>query len=352
MNFFSFNVDPDRPIPIWSVRNGIDWCSIGGLPLDIPPDVNDYALKMDHNGFRTKMKQDNADQYAAYFNPHFHWLGWSPTQELSAPPTTGNPTYRDPAWVAFGNEEVGTTEKWVDTPTSDSEMEDPGISLAGYLLDQEWVTTAIYLSERMLEVSEHLARGTDWYGPNSTTESLGHIPFGVSSRSLRACHERHYVAEECASRAKSILRSQMGWLAWFTTVLFDWRRGLSVPDEVFVSSLRLNERDRRGFLYNLTRDYHDSNFFFLMLHKVPFHYAWTAAEKETGRFLRCSPEFLDELQTITARRETDMKSLPSYAVWQEDLDRYNAFFQDTHFGKVGEVLTKFHPDWSYYLVEG
>jgi hypothetical protein len=50
----------------------------------------------------------------------------------------------------------------------------------------------------------------------------------------------------------------------------------------------------------LTRDYHDSNFYFLMYHKVPFHYAWTAGEKATGRFHRCSPEFLEELQDITA----------------------------------------------------
>jgi hypothetical protein len=158
MNFFSFNADPDRPIPIWLVRNGVDWCSIGGLPLDIPPDINDYVLKADHHGFRTKMKQSDADQYTAYFNPHFHWLGWSPTRELSIPVTPSNPDYQDPAWVAFGEADVGTTEKWVDTPTSGSEADDPQESLAGYLLDEEWRVTVVKLSERMLEVSERLAR--------------------------------------------------------------------------------------------------------------------------------------------------------------------------------------------------
>ncbi|KAJ7708034.1 hypothetical protein B0H14DRAFT_3525571 [Mycena olivaceomarginata] len=246
------------------------------------------------------MKQNGADQYAAYFNPHFHWLGWSPTRELSTPVTPNNPGYQDPAWVAFGGGNVGTSEKWVDTPTSGSEADDPQESLAGYLLDNKWKTTAVQFSERMLEVSEHLARSTDWYGPNSTTESLGHIPFRVDRRGLEACCESPHDAETHAAQAKSILRSQMGWLVWFTVILFDWQKNLSVADEVFVSSLHLAERDRRGFLYNLTRDYHDSNFHFLMYHKVPFHYAWTAGEKAMGRFHRCSPEFLEELQDITA----------------------------------------------------
>ncbi|KAF8163901.1 hypothetical protein K438DRAFT_2025406 [Mycena galopus ATCC 62051] len=352
MNFFSFNTDPDRPLPIWSKRNGVDWCSIGGVPLDIPPDVNNYVLKTDHNGFRTKMKSDSAEEYAAYFNPHFHWLGWSPTRELQTAIVPGNSSYEDPAWVAFGSEDVETTEKWVDTLSSGSERDDPGVSLAGYLLDERWKVTAVKLSEHMLEVSERLARGTDWYGPNSTTESLGHIPFGVDRRGLELSYESHHTTNVCAKKAKSVLRSQLGWLDWFTAVLFEWSRGLSMVDEVFISSLHLSERNRRGFLYNLTRDYHNSNFYFLMHHKVPFHYAWTATEKETGRFQRCSPEFLEELQGITARRETNMSSLPSYSLWREDLDRYDVFFQDTRFGKVGQILTEFHPDWSYYLVEG
>jgi hypothetical protein len=105
--------------------------------LDIPPDVNNYVLKMDHHGFRTKMKQNGADQYATYFNPHFHWLGWSPTRELLMPVTPDNPDYQDPARVAFGGGDIGTSEKWVDTPTSGSEADDPQESLAGYLLDNK-----------------------------------------------------------------------------------------------------------------------------------------------------------------------------------------------------------------------
>ncbi|KAF8152125.1 hypothetical protein K438DRAFT_1987934 [Mycena galopus ATCC 62051] len=249
MNFFSFNHTRDRPIPIWSVRNGVSWCSIGGLPLDIPPDVNDYVLKPDHNGFRTKMKQEGAEEYAAYFSPHFHWLGWSPMTELTTPIVESNLEYQDPAWVAFGNHEVGTNEEWVDTPSTGSEMDDPG-------------------------------------------------------------------------------------------------------DEVFVHSLRLDERNRRGFLYNLTRDYHETNFYFLMYFHVPFHYAWTEAEKSTGRFRRCSPEFLDEQQGLTARREFRMSSMPSYQLWREDLERFDAFFQDTRFGRVGERLSEFRHNWAYRVVDG
>ncbi|KAF8190030.1 hypothetical protein K438DRAFT_1832515 [Mycena galopus ATCC 62051] len=330
MNFFPFNTDPDRPLPIWSTRNNVDWCSIGGLPLDIPPDVNDYVLKNDHNGFRIKMKQDDTADYAAYFNPHFHWLGWSPTQELRTPVVGGDEAYQDPAWVAFGNHDVETTENWVDSPTSGSEADDPGLSLARYFLKETWRSTAVKLSERILVVSQRLARGTDWYGPNLLTPSLGHIPFGVNDRALGECHESHQVANRRVRQVKAILRSQLGWLSWFTAVLFEWQQGLPVADEVFVNSLRLDERDRQ----------------------VPFHYAWTSAEKETGRFRRCSPEFLSELQDITARGETSMSSLPSYSLWKDDLDRYDAFFQDTRFGKVGDVLTEFRPDWSYYLVEG
>ncbi|KAF8131246.1 hypothetical protein K438DRAFT_1999053 [Mycena galopus ATCC 62051] len=265
---------------------------------------------------------------------------------------TGGPGYRDPAWVAFGKHEIDIVEEWVDTPTSGSELDDPGVSLAGYVLEEDWRRTAVKLSERMLAVSEQLARGTEWYGPDSRTESLGHIPFGINKKAVEKVHESTLVAHSCSLVARAILRSQLGWLAWFIAVVFEWGRGLPVADEVFINSLRLHERDRRGFLYNLTQDYHETNFFFLMQNLVPFHYAWTAAEKGTARFLRCSPKFLQELQDLTARNETDMRSMPSYSIWQDDLDRYDVFFQDTRFGKVGEVLTNFQPDWSYNLVEG
>ncbi|KAF8125539.1 hypothetical protein K438DRAFT_1891877, partial [Mycena galopus ATCC 62051] len=255
--FFQYGSGPPSAHLVDSQQRGL--VLHRGASFGYTPDVNDY--------------QDDAEDYAAYFNPHFHWLGWTPV---------------DPAWVAFGNHDVETTENWVDSPTSGSEADDPGLSLAGYFLEETWRSTAVKL--------ERLACSTDWYGPNSLTPSLGHIPFG--------CHESHQVANP-------ILRSQLGWLSWFTAVLFEWQR-------VFVNSLRLDERDRRGFLYNLTRDYHDSNFYFLMYHK-----------KETGRF------------HITARRETSMSSLPSYSLWKDDLDRYDAFFQDTRFGKVGDVLTEF-----------
>ncbi|KAF8210928.1 hypothetical protein K438DRAFT_1959138 [Mycena galopus ATCC 62051] len=272
MNFFSFNHTRDRPIPIWSVCNGVSWCSIGGLPLDIPPDVNDYVLKPDRNGFRTKMRQEGAEEYAAYFNPHFHWLGWSPTTKLTTPIVKSNLEYQDPAWVALGNHEVGTNEEWVDTPSAGSEIDDPGVTLAGYKLNEPWQETTVKLSEKML------------------------APLYLNG----------------------------------------------VEDEVFVHSLRLDERNRRGFLYNLTRDYHEANFYFLMYFHVPFHYAWTDAEKLTGRFHRCSPEFLDEQQGLTARREFLMSSMPSYQLWHEDLEQYNAFFQDT----------QFRPNWAYHVVDG
>jgi hypothetical protein len=57
--------------------------------------------------------------------------------ELSTPVAPDNHAYRDPAWVAFGKEDVGITEKWIDTPTLGSKVDDPQESLAGYLLDQE-----------------------------------------------------------------------------------------------------------------------------------------------------------------------------------------------------------------------
>ncbi|KAF8180348.1 hypothetical protein K438DRAFT_1976879 [Mycena galopus ATCC 62051] len=231
-------------------------------------------------------------------------------------------------------------------------MDDLGVSLVGFVLEKDWRKSTVVLSERLLAVSEQLARGTEWYGPNSRMESLGHIPFGVNKQAVEKVHESTLAAHSCSLVARAILRSQLGWLAWFVAVVFEWARGLSVADKVFINSMRLGERDHQGYLYNLTRDYHDSNFYFLIHHHVPFHYTWTAAEKETGRFRQCSPEYLQELQDLTARNEMDLSCMPSFSLWQDDLERYDAFFQDTRFGKVGDVLTEFRPEWSYYLVEG
>ncbi|KAF8124404.1 hypothetical protein K438DRAFT_2034276 [Mycena galopus ATCC 62051] len=282
-----------------------------------------------------------------------HWLGWAPNTPLNLPRENGS-SWRNPAEFAFRNEEVELLESWIDPielGSSESEFGDARGALVRYHLPDYWCNIASHLSEHLRNVSEIMAASTEWYGRNSQYPSLAILPVTVNNGTLRSLQSSVEEAERRVRGTRLIVRSQLRWLSWFIAVNHVWDQSLDYKDADFVNLLRLPLRKKRGYLFNLSRDYHEANFRFLLANEVPFHYAWTKAEEETGRFLRCNPQYLSEYEELASRGPVDATGLPLYRLWEEDLKRYNIFFQDARSGRMGFVVTGFQPHWDCKMID-
>ncbi|KAF8215706.1 hypothetical protein K438DRAFT_1748620 [Mycena galopus ATCC 62051] len=353
MDFFFMPANGSLPVPLWTTQGKVLWCSVGGLPIDIPEDVNIYVLQPNHEGFKKVLLVEGAEEYTAYFHPSMHWLGWSLNAPLDLAPEGTSP-WRDPAEFAFRHKEVDLLESWIDIVelgSSESKFRDARGALVGYHVPEYWCSNACHLSERLRNVSEVMAADTEWYGRNSQYRALAILPVAIDDGVIHSLQSSVEEAERRIRGARLIIRSQLGWLSWFTAANREWGRGLDSKDKEFVKSLRLPLRKKRGFLFNLSRDYHKTNFRFLLANEVPFHYAWTDAEEKTGHFLRCSPRYLSEYEDLASRSQVDLTGLPSYASWREDLERYDHYFQDAFSGRVGFVVMGYQPYWDYKIID-
>ncbi|KAF8124412.1 hypothetical protein K438DRAFT_2154869 [Mycena galopus ATCC 62051] len=178
MEFFFKSANGSTPTTLRTIRGDVQWCSVGGLPIDIPEDVNVYALQPNHEGFKKVLLAEGAEDYAAYFHPGMHWLGWAPNTPLNLPRENGS-SWRDPAEFAFRNEEVELLESWIDPielGSSESEFGDARGALVRYHLPDYWCNIASHLSEHLRNVSEIMAASTEWYGRNSQYPSLAILP--------------------------------------------------------------------------------------------------------------------------------------------------------------------------------
>ncbi|KAJ7094087.1 hypothetical protein C8R44DRAFT_890455 [Mycena epipterygia] len=191
-------------------------------------------------------------------------------------------------------------------------------------------------------------------GPNAWNTQTGDLPDVVDEDVLSRIQYQMKDAQKLAANARRTILSQLGFLSWFQTIKPGWREDLEVEDLTFIKKLRLDERPKRGFLFDLSRDYHEINFRHLIAYDVPAHYAWTAKEEGNGRFVRYSPKFLEEYMELKAESDggpIDLKLLPSFPEWEVDIGRYDVFFQDRQMGRVGERLTRFHPEDDYGIVD-
>ncbi|KAJ6567728.1 hypothetical protein DFH09DRAFT_1469154 [Mycena vulgaris] len=317
----------DRLLPIWSVSSGIQWASFGAPAAEIPAEANALI-----NLFPPFPKQRGLVRLseAAIYEPRLHWLGWSPTCGLVAEDN-------DPAAFVFNANPVTLTEQYDDVQRSGRSDDGDSPNLVGFVLPDFWSTNALYLSRRLYDISMTLVLKTDWYGPNEDTTRLGDMPAQLDEEELARIHYYSKDAHESANEARRILLSQMGFVNWFSSELY------------------LGDRPKRGYVFNLSRDYHEMNPRHLLSNDVPFHYSWTDAEADTGRFLRYSPGFFEEYEhLINATLEgltLDLRLLPSYATMRKDLERYDVFFQDAGVGRVGEIVMEMVPDLKHYVVD-
>jgi hypothetical protein len=195
---------------------------------------------------------------------------------------------------------------------------------------------------------------SEYYGHNSWTTQFGDLPGQVQDQDVSGLRYHDYEAQEMASDARRVVLSQMGFVVWYTSACEDWEKNLDDDDLDFIQALKLEERPKRGIVFDLPRDYHEITISHLLKYRVPFHYCWTQAANTSGQFLRYSPDFVREYASLAVAQPEgllDLTELPSYLNWQEDLARYNVYFQDRFSGRMGSLIREFKPDWEYLIVD-
>ncbi|KAJ7142939.1 hypothetical protein C8R44DRAFT_726232 [Mycena epipterygia] len=337
-------------IPIWSLNQNLFWCTLSGHPNDIPTKAASYMSSIHHllsESTPAEVKNDlDWTRRAVWYNPEEHWLGWTPRESIM-------PAFDDPIGFVFDSTFISVIEEEADVGTN-SEDGSPRMALAGYRLNDEWTHTAVSTAQRLYSICRAAAAASDFYNEGPWTGVTGDLPHPLDESHLTRLHWNMDAAQQSALEAKKTILSLLGFLSWFQTIQPLWSSAVSEEDRLYAQSLRLKDRPKTGVLYNLGRDYHEMNFRHLLQHDVPIHYPWTDVVKGEARFLRLSPEFWNEYSVVkeaSGGREPDLCDMPSYSIWQEDLDRYDWLFQDLKSGKRGGIVSGFKPNWEYRIVD-
>ncbi|KAJ7721067.1 hypothetical protein DFH07DRAFT_972406 [Mycena maculata] len=357
MDFDLRDADGLRPEYLWSIRGHVRYCSVGDSPDRIPLAINDY-IPLPRPYPKTTISRGilstvNFEIHAPIYYPPEHWLGWNPINSL-APRSSPHGALEDPAALAFTQDEVELDEVFEEVPGAGGSDGGTDNCLVGYTIVEWWRLNSIYLSRRLRDISVSLVMKSDVYGPNAWTTRLGDMPEPLEERPLSDCHYQRAEAQRAAGDARRNILSQMGFLSWYIAIKSNWDRDLDLDDINFLKSLRLDERKKRGYIFDLSRDYHEANLGFLIKSNVPFHYLWTDAEEANRRFIRWSPQYQAEYSVVAAHAPNgpaNLKDMPSYYLWKETLERYDVFFQDQRSGRVGEVVQSYSPLWKYHIID-
>ncbi|KAJ7171770.1 hypothetical protein C8R43DRAFT_1120150 [Mycena crocata] len=313
-------------VPLWSLKHGMLWCSINDTLDRIPTRANDY-IKMSIPLLPPSTSPELIKDFdfmikPVYYNSEEHWLGYIPTK--------GSIEFEgDPLAMCFDRLPVETVSEFVTLYSSSDDGLDGHSELAGYTLAPAWTDSAIVLARRLHSICVSLALSTDFYGRDSCTQAA-------------------------VGNVKRSIMSLVGFVSWFQTVKEITATDLSLEDRAFVQELRLKDRPKTGYLFNLTRNMHEINLPHLTNHDMPFHFPWTDIERASPRFRRLGPEFWGELSNARQwadGRTVDLPDLASYESWKDDFERFDVYFQDGRAGKRGEAITEFHPEWTYRIVD-
>ncbi|KAJ7444691.1 hypothetical protein FB451DRAFT_1434208 [Mycena latifolia] len=344
MDFELHHLDGSRPVLLWSVRGGLQWASYGAPANEIPSE-SELAL-VQAPPFPPKRGILSLHE-AALYQPREHWLGWAPT--------CAGDNESDPSDFIFDQNPVSLKEVYDDSRRADDSDDEHKRILAGFALSEEWCSHTLYLSRALHDIGMKLVQKSDFYGPNSWTTHVGDMPEPVNEDLLWTIHFLSSEAQEVANNFRRSILSQMAFINWFSTIQLTWLDDLDQEERDLLKLLNMENRPKKGYVFCLTRDYHEINLPHLYAHKVPFHYAWTQGAAADGRFLRLSPEFQAEYANLVDSTYSgltlNLSRLPSFPIWKEDLERYDVFFQDARVGRVGGVLTHFRPYWEYTIID-
>ncbi|KAJ7859426.1 hypothetical protein B0H13DRAFT_1901449 [Mycena leptocephala] len=343
--------DGTRPVYIWSLRGDKHWCSVGAPSDFIPPDANEfigtvkaYTTLRSARGLLNGLDQET---FAAVYSPTTHWLGFSPTSKVTE---EGD----DPSMIAFSVNPAPLQEHYYDVQRSGGSDDGDSPVFSGYFIEEGWQNHLLYVSRRLYDITMNLVLKDEYYGPNSWTTQLGDLPEQLQSEDISGLRYDEREAQEMADDGRRVVLSQMGFLSWYISVRPGWKDNLEQEDVDCITELRLEARSKRGYIFDLSRDYHEINIPHMLNHRIPFHWCWTNAEAGNGRFIRYGPEFWSEYTILSIEYPdgpVDLKKLPQYLEWEADLGRYDMWFQDRFAGLMGGTTREFRPEWQYAIVD-
>ncbi|KAK7037867.1 hypothetical protein R3P38DRAFT_3181919 [Favolaschia claudopus] len=343
-------------VPIWSLNAGTTFCSFLAPPSSVSPQLLKYAnevpMLLEEATPTDTLIEVNIAKYAFWYNPREHWLGFIPNQ----PPPEG-PFYEDwvdPIKLVFSEAHVSLVDQSNDGYDSDGRS--TGSQWYGVCVNYDWANRMCELGDALESVWRNTLANTDFYRKGRSLGVYGETPRVIDKSNLKDTFRHEDYAKEAILRARLALKSQVGFIAWLFTVVTVKDAKLSEEDENFLAAMRLPERPKTGYVYNLSRDRYEVNFQHLANHKVPFHYAWTQKEENDSIYLRYSPEYHREVSEALRDRgnprvqDVPIQSLHSYPEWQRKLNITDWELRNISRGKRGGIVTDFKPDWSYEVV--
>lgn len=342
--------------PIWSKKESALFCSVLAPPSTISTEILRYADNvprlLDRSAPGAVLQDLNFTSEAVWYLDREHWLGWIPTGE---PPSSAFETepVLDLLEVCFRHGPVPTVDEFYDAYDSDHQIS-PVERVAGCHLDPSWIEETSYLGDRLYAISRTLAENCEFYCHGPPLNRVGDMPDAIDVRAIEVLFSNDGEAQEAAIKAKRGLLSLLGFLSWMLSVVQLSDTKLTAGDQKYLLQLRLGDRPKVGAVFNLTRDQHEINFPHWANNGVPFHYIWTEEESKNRRFLRFSPDYYEEvarLRDTTNLKERNVKDLPSYIAWKDDLESSDWIGQNLRAGKIGIAEDRFRPSMKYGIVD-
>ncbi|KAF8145903.1 hypothetical protein K438DRAFT_1991367 [Mycena galopus ATCC 62051] len=161
----------------------------------------------------------------------------------------------------------------------------------GYILEDAWREPILYISRILNDVTMNLVVKTEFYGSTGGIVRFCDLPELLKEDALSGLRISDEEAQEMANDGRRVVLSQVGFLTWLISAFPSWDTVAIDSDRDFAESLRLEEHEKRGYVFDLRRDRHEFNVRHLINHQIPFHYAWITAESEDARYFCFSWEY-------------------------------------------------------------
>jgi hypothetical protein len=340
-------------IPVWTPFGSSFICSINARAVPVAPQILKYREPVPFLLVPTASAQLLSDlnflKFAVWYNASEHWKAYIPSSNPRDSPF--GDLEEDPVGTCYGDSYIGTTEETRELYTNNDDVDQPELLSEGSFLSVDWVDEILLLGRRLHSICHALATTSEFY---SNGNLVGEYPDPLDQDRLRGVHEHSHAVQVTAQAAIRGVLSMLGFIAWFLSVVELHHTRLSDEVKDFITSLKLNERPKIGAVYDLGRDIHELNFEHLINNDVPFHYIWSDKERGDSRFIRFSPEYYHEVANLLSAAkggEVEVRDLPSFDKWKDDLESTDWMCRNLRVGKRGFTDLIFKPDWEYDIVD-
>ncbi|KAI4294358.1 hypothetical protein K525DRAFT_274393 [Schizophyllum commune Loenen D] len=242
----------------------------------------------------------------AFFNPGIPWEGYMPDSLLGG---------QDPLAVV------------IRKPSDDDLLTTGG---GDYRISKLWQVGIGELAVKVEGAFRRLICAAEeiFYRVEGASQ-VSFTPFRLDTELLHKTFRLRSEVLATTKSARAQVLANVSFLAWFTHVVGSWAEGIDQETADFVRSLRLEEREMRGYIINLPTDYCWLDLQLLIEHEVPFHYLWSPCLHLNSRFMRTNPWLIArvlEMKRQLGREPTDEEVLDGQGRARTVLG-YDRFFQ-------------------------